>query len=115
VCRPSPVAAATPFINAREDDYDLQRRIFSLAMLELMGGPESVEALWVHLEGEGHEQRRDTTRQATNDLSEGATADVEAALAGAVVNTTDSPDTRCLGCAGLTRICPAGTNGILAS
>jgi ATP-dependent helicase/nuclease subunit A len=90
-----------------EDDYDLQRRIYSLAMLELDSGPDSVEALWVHLEGEGHEQQRDTTREDMTGLSDIVTADVETALAGAVTNTTDSHDARCLGCAGLTRICPA--------
>jgi ATP-dependent exoDNAse (exonuclease V) beta subunit len=98
-----------------EDDYDLQRRIYSLAMLELEGGPESVEALWVHLEGEGHEQRRVANRQGMHDLKQGLGDDVEMALAGAVTNTTDSPDARCLGCAGLTRICPAAANGILAT
>jgi ATP-dependent exoDNAse (exonuclease V) beta subunit len=98
-----------------EDDYDLQRRIYSLAMLELEGGPKSVEALWVHLEGEGKEQQRDTTREHMTGLSNIVTADVEAALAGAVTNTTDSHDARCLGCAGLTRICPAAASGILAT
>ena len=91
-----------------EDDYDLQRRIYSLAMLELDSGPESVEALWVHLEGDGHEQRRSSTRRDIGDLIDALMNDVGIVLHRAVVNGTDVPDGRCLGCAGLKRICPVG-------
>ena len=67
-----------------------------------------MEALWLHLEGEGHEQRRDASRQEMSYLSERVMADVDAALAGAVLTTTDTPDSRCRGCAGLARLCPTG-------
>jgi len=92
-----------------EDDYDLQRRIYSLAVLELEDGSESVEALWVHLEGEGHEQRLGGLRSAVSPSREALTGDMSIALGAPAINSTEVQDARCLGCPGIARICPART------
>jgi RecB family exonuclease len=92
-----------------EDDYDLQRQIYSLAMLEMEDGPESVEALWVHLEGEGHEHSRAASRSRVATLMDELSSEVEATLLGPITNSTSTADARCLGCTGLTRICPVAT------
>ena len=98
-----------------EDDYDLQRRIYSLAMLELEDGPESVEALWVHLDGEGVQQRKVSMRSEAAVVRDTLAAQIVVALAAAVVNTVRAPDDRCLGCAGLARVCPVAGRHFAAS
>ena len=94
-----------------EDDYDLQRRIYSLAMLKLEGGPERVEALWVHLEGEGHEQSHGFARTCVASMTDELSQEVAVALRGPTTNSTAVADGRCLGCSGLMRICPVGVHG----
>ena len=94
-----------------EDDYDLQRRIYSLAMLKLEGGPERVEALWVHLEGEGHEQSHGFARTCVASMTDELSQEVAVTLRGPTTNSTAVADGRCLGCSGLMRICPVGAHG----
>ena len=98
-----------------EDDYDLQRRIYSLAMLELENGSESVEALWVHLEGEGNEQRRSNEHFDAGLLTEALATEVTTALSARPANAVSTRDARCTGCPGLARICPASARDELCA
>jgi hypothetical protein len=93
-----------------EDDYDLQRRIYSLAMLEIEGGPESVETLWVHLEGEGHQQRDQAPGSDLSAVREMLASEVLNTLTAAAVAATTTPDSRCLGCPGMLRVCPVAAH-----
>ena len=88
------------------DDYDLQRRIYSLALLEMEGGPTTVEARWLHLEGEGHEQVRSSDGASLDVLRDQLAADITTALTAPAVNAVATPDERCQGCPGLKRVCP---------
>ena len=89
-----------------EADYDLQRRIYSLALLEMKDGPGHVEALWLHLEGDGHEQHYQCDRAGLPALRDGLAGEVHATLTAEAINAVSSPDPRCLGCPGLERVCP---------
>jgi hypothetical protein len=89
-----------------EADYDLQRRIYTLALLDLAEGPDTVEALWLHLEGDGHEQRYACDAAGRAALRDALAAEVTQALGAEAVNAVDEADARCLGCPGLTRVCP---------
>jgi ATP-dependent helicase/nuclease subunit A len=92
--------------DANEADYDLQRRIYTLALLDLAKGPDTVEALWLHLEGDGHEQRYACDAAGRVALRDALAAEVTQALGAEAVNAVSNPDARCLGCPGLTRVCP---------
>ena len=89
-----------------EDDYDLQRRIYSLAILELEDGPESVEALWVHLEGDGAQQSTRADRSGLRGLQGEMTATIATAISIPPRHAVTAADQRCVGCVGLTGICP---------
>ena len=79
-----------------------------MAMLELEDGHESIEALWVHLEGEGQPQQLPSTEQGLMDSKRDLTKGVVTVVAAAALNPIDSPDHQRSGCAGLAQVCPAG-------
>ncbi len=92
--------------DAHEADYDLQRRLYILALLQQHDAPASIEALWIHLEGEGHEQVRVATAGDLGALRAELEQELEQILLAPAVNAVEQPDDRCLGCPGLEQLCP---------
>ena len=70
------------------------------------GAAGDVNALWVHLEGQGGDQRRDTGAGEMDALRLGLATAVLEALITEPCNAVTEADSRCLGCPGLTTVCP---------
>jgi hypothetical protein len=92
--------------DAHETDYDLQRRLYLVALLQQQAPPHSIEARWIHLEGEGHEQVRTANAGDVEALREELEQELDQILLVPPENAVAEPDERCLGCPGLEELCP---------
>ena len=90
-----------------EDDYDLQREIYALAVLRARAAPASVGARWVHLESTNGEQTDRWVAEGTEALAAHLDLVTRTVLSLAAVSPVQVRDGRCRGCPGTTRGCPA--------
>ena len=88
-----------------EADYDLQRRLYTGAMLDLANPPPLVETRWVALEGRHTEKVQRASRYEHSQVRSDLDSYLRQSLAERPAPAVAERDGRCSGCPGLSQVC----------